>query len=158
VREHRPDVVVMDLVLPGTNGIVATRELLREDVKPRILMVSGTGQSALIAEAFRAGVVGYALKTQTIADLLVALELTARGQRYLAPSLVAQVGDGSRDNPEVNIGVTGLLTPRELEVFDLIVAGHSTEETGGLLFISPKTVETHRARINRSWVCTPLQK
>jgi two-component system response regulator NreC len=151
IRSHRPDVVVMDLALAGISGIAATRDLIREDFKPPILMLTATEEPALVFEAFRAGVLSYALKTQAVADLIVALHQTAKGQRYLAPSLASKMDPGHLpdEGSAGAIGVTSVLTQRELEIFDLVVAGHATTSIARLLFISVKTVETHRSRINK---------
>jgi DNA-binding NarL/FixJ family response regulator len=147
VRDLSPDLVILDVMLRGPNGIAFARELRDVPGKPRILVLTAVEQPAFVVDALSAGVTGYALKTQGADDLLAAIELTAQGQRYLAPSieqyatppLPSQTGDG----------VISALSKREREVFDLATGGYSNEAIGRALFISVKTVETHRARINR---------
>jgi DNA-binding NarL/FixJ family response regulator len=146
--EHRPDVTIMDLFLRGESGISATRELCRRQRGARVVMLTAVDNPSFVREAFAAGARGYALKEQTAEEIISAVRIVAGGARYLPsrfdPDLL---GDGkTTPQPE---GLFGQLSAREREVFDLVVAGHGNQRIASELFISVKTVETHRARINR---------
>lgn len=146
--EHRPDVTIMDLFLRGESGISATRELCRRQRGARVVMLTAVDNPSFVREAFAAGARGYALKEQTAEEIIAAIRIVAGGARYLPsrfdPDLL---GDG-RQTPQPE-GLFGQLSAREREVFDLVVAGHGNQRIASELFISVKTVETHRARINR---------
>jgi DNA-binding NarL/FixJ family response regulator len=146
--EHRPDVTIMDLFLRGESGISATRELCRRQRGARVVMLTAVDNPSFVREAFAAGARGYALKEQTAEEIIAAVRIVAGGARYLPsrfdPDLL---GDG-RQTPQPE-GLFGQLSAREREVFDLVVAGHGNQRIASELFISVKTVETHRARINR---------
>jgi two-component system response regulator NreC len=157
VEAERPDVVVMDLVLAGAsglisgpNGIGATRGLRRATPTAAVLMLSGFSDPAYVSLAFRAGARGYALKTQTADELVGALRQIQGGGRYLSPGLTSEVdleapGEGASGEADP----LDLLSSREREIFDLVVSGRTNKEIASRLFISVKTVETHRSRINR---------
>jgi DNA-binding NarL/FixJ family response regulator len=146
--EHRPDITIMDLFLRGESGISATRELCRRQRGARVVMLTAVDNPSFVREAFAAGARGYALKEQTAEEIIAAVRIVAGGARYLPsrfdPDLL---GDG-RQTPQPE-GLFGQLSAREREVFDLVVAGHGNQRIASELFISVKTVETHRARINR---------
>jgi DNA-binding NarL/FixJ family response regulator len=144
-ERSRPDLTVMDLALPGTDGVAATRELLRREKGHKVLLLSVHDQEEHVARAFGAGASGYALKTEPIPDVLEAIRAVFRGQTYLAPGIdpirlkqLTEVEDPLK-----------LLSNREREIFDLLVQGKSNLDVARELFISVKTVETHRAAINR---------
>lgn len=148
VHELAPDLVILDIMLPGPNGISMARELrdLPAATKPRILVLTAVEEPAFVVDALAAGVTGYALKTQGAQEILDAVERTARGLRYLAPEIEPHA---AAPLPSAAGDVLGSLSKREREVFDLATSGHSNDSIGRALFISVKTVETHRARINR---------
>jgi two-component system response regulator NreC len=156
VELQSPDIVVMDLVLsspdgapPGPNGISATRQLQRESAAAAVLVLTGFCQPAYATLAFRAGARGYALKTQMADELVGALRQIKSGGRYLTPALASEVDLDSCVGADGGSDLLDLLSDREREVFDLIVSGSSNKEIASRLFISIKTVETHRIRINR---------
>jgi DNA-binding NarL/FixJ family response regulator len=146
VSACKPDVVMMDMMLPGANGASATRDLRTAWADCRILIYTAVVLPAFAADAFAAGVDGYALKTDGMEELVAAINQVARGDRYVAPSLRGVLGASQR----IGQGSRGaLLSVREREVFQLIVSGYSNQRLAAELFISVKTVETHRARINK---------
>jgi two-component system response regulator NreC len=147
VHALSPDVVILDIMLRGPSGISLARELrdIPAALRPRILVLTAVEEPAFVVDALGAGVTGYALKTQGADDILEAFDCTARGQRYLAPAIEQH----ATAPPPATGDVLGTLSKREREVFDLATAGHCNEAIGRALFISVKTVETHRARINR---------
>jgi len=149
-EEHHPDVTIMDLVLRGASGISATRELCRRQKGSRVLILTAIAEPSFVVEAFAAGARGYALKEQTSEDIVSAVRAVARGERYLPPQFdPALIDESSRKTKESSDGLMGQLSAREREIFDLIVAGYRNQKIATELFISVKTVETHRARINR---------
>ncbi len=134
-----PDVVVLDLSLPGVSGLEVGRKLLQLRPRQRILALTMLRDQRHVALALEAGFLGYATKDQPGQELLVAIRAVANRQHYLSPSLSAGPADGG--SPLVK------LTRREREVFDLTVAGVVTAQIAEQLQISRRTVETHRARI-----------
>jgi DNA-binding NarL/FixJ family response regulator len=139
IDSARPEVVLLDVALPGMDGITAARELIARPSNPKILMLSAYPAPHLVAEALGAGASGYALKADSIDELVVGIRTVARGERYLAPRLspVALAANGP----------LAALTPRERDIFRMIVSGKTTFELAKELCISVKTVETHRQRI-----------
>jgi DNA-binding NarL/FixJ family response regulator len=147
-EQHRPDVTIMDLFLRGESGVSATRELCRRQRGARILILTAIDNPSFIREAFAAGARGYSLKEQTADEIVAALRVVAGGMRYLPSRFDPELmGDGKPGAQED--GLFGQLSAREREIFDLVVAGHGNQRIAAELFISVKTVETHRARINR---------
>jgi two-component system, NarL family, response regulator NreC len=144
----RPDVVVMDVTLPGTDGLTATRELTSRH-PAKVLMLSAHAVHDYVTRAFAAGATGYALKSQPALAVIEALKAVARGDRYLAPELPVALLNSTRVRGRGAPGQLEGLSHREREVFDLVVRGYSNASISGALSISVKTVETHRANINR---------
>jgi len=146
--QHHPDVTIMDLFLRGESGISATRELCRRQRGARVLILTAVDNPCFVREAFAAGARGYALKEQTAEEIFGAVRVVAEGARYLPPRFDPELMVDSRANGQPD-GLFGQLSAREREIFDLVVAGHGNQRIAAELFISVKTVETHRARINR---------
>jgi DNA-binding NarL/FixJ family response regulator len=147
-ESKRPDVVVMDVTLPGTDGLTATRELTSR-YPAKVLMLSAHAVHDYVSRAFAYGATGYALKSQPAAAVVEALKAVARGERYLAPELPVSLLTSTRVRGRGAPGQLEGLSHREREVFDLVVRGYSNASISGALSISVKTVETHRANINR---------
>ena len=143
-RVLEPEVTVMDIGMPGLNGVDACRELLREVPEMRIIVLTVHGEDAYVIEALRSGARGYVLKTQAGSDLVRAIGEVTQGRIYLSPSVSSAVvqaflaGSTSPADP---------LTPREREVLQLVAEGRSTKEVAGILGVSVKTAETHRTRL-----------
>lgn len=144
----RPDVVVMDVTLPGIDGLTATRELTSRHAA-KVLMLSAHAVHDYVSRAFAYGATGYALKSQPATAVVEALKAVARGERYLAPELPVSLLSSTRVRGRGTPGQLDGLSHREREVFDLVVRGYSNASISGALSISVKTVETHRANINR---------
>jgi DNA-binding NarL/FixJ family response regulator len=142
--EQPCEVVVVDVSLPGPAGTDLVRELREEAPERPILMLSMHQYPDVVADAFDSGASGYALKSQSPRELFEAIHAVAAGRRYLAPTL-EPVAPPSARRPQ--LGLLRGLSAREREVFDLLVSGHSNQEVSKRLFISVKTVETHRMRI-----------
>jgi DNA-binding NarL/FixJ family response regulator len=148
--ECQPDVVVMDISMPGMNGLVATRKLKR--LQPGVAIVTLTRHSdvAYLQELLRAGVSGYVLKQSPPAELLQAIRAAASGGQYLDSTLTARVTAAflaRGDSKRAASGVT--LTERETQVLRLIASGYSNKEIAAQMALSVKTVETHKANAMR---------
>ena len=146
----KPDVLVMDISMPGMNGLVATRKL--KQLAPSLAIVTLTRHSddAYLQELLRAGVSGYVLKQSPPSELLQAIRAAAAGGQYLDSTLTPRVTAGflARDGKSVNkAGV--MLSERESEVLRLIALGYSNKEIGAKLSVSVKTVEAHKANAMR---------
>lgn len=143
----RPDVVLMDLTMPGLNGYDATAAIVRREPGVRVLVVSMHEQPEAVARAFRAGASGYVIKGSNGQKLVEAVRIVAGGGRYVSPELggaEAFAGGGSAELERYE-----RLTPRQREVFQLVAEGHTTKGIAERLGIAVKTVEAHRAEIMR---------
>lgn len=146
----KPDVVVMDISMPGMNGLVATRTLKKAQPDAAIVTLTRHGDDAYLQELLRAGVAAYVLKQSAPAELLQAIRAAAGGGQYIDPTLTPRVtarflgSEGKRVN---RFGVS--ITEREAAVLRDIAAGYSNKEIAGRLELSVKTVEAHKANAMR---------
>lgn len=149
--ESRPDVIIVDVSLPDKNGIELTRDLAKLLPESRVLIISMHSKITYIATAFQAGARGYLVKESASDGLLKGLAAVARGELFLDSSLSSQVVENllqiSVTSPAPAASPHPRLTPREQEVMRLLAEGFTTREIAKRLFISPKTVENHRANI-----------
>ena len=148
VREHRPDVVLLDIAMPGLNGLDATTRIVREFPGTRVLVLSMHGTEAHVAQALRAGASGYLLKGADVAEFTLAIGTVARGGTYLSPAVSKGLVADYVRRLDSNAGDADL-TSRQREILQLIAEGLSTKEIAGKLSLSPKTVEAHRAAMMR---------
>ncbi len=139
-----PDVVVMDVAMPGLNGIEATRRLSESTPRTRILALSMHKDSVYVREILRAGARGYLLKDAFDSDLLGAVRAVARGEGYLSPAVSDAVLSDYRKHVSDPLD---LLSPREREVLQMLAEGKTNKEIASLLKLSVYTVEAHRGRI-----------
>jgi len=150
-RKMRPDFVLMDISLPDKSGIELTREIGTLLPEALIIIVSVHSKAENIAEAFRAGATGYITKESTSERLLQGLKMVSEGKYFLDSALSQAVAKRLMESParEKNIrdSAYGTLTSREQEVMGLLAEGVSIRKIAEKLFISPKTVENHRASI-----------
>jgi DNA-binding NarL/FixJ family response regulator len=148
-QELRPDVVIMDISMPGMNGLVATRTLKRALPNCVIVTLTRHGDDAYLQELMRAGASAYVLKQSAPAELITAIRTCATGGHYLDSALTARVtGFLGRDGRKVTQpGATP--SDRESEVLRLIAAGYSNKEIATRLTLSVKTVEAHKANAMR---------
>ena len=146
-----PDIAIVDISLPDKNGIQLTRDLKNRVAGTRIMIVSMHAKIDYIAEAFKAGATGYLVKESAATGLTKGLESVARGEYFLDSSLSATVIEKLISSPVKEAQIKnedyGSLTPREQEVMRFLAEGLTPKEIAEKLFISPKTVENHRASI-----------
>ncbi|HWB96314.1 MAG TPA: response regulator transcription factor [Bryobacteraceae bacterium] len=138
-RELRPQVIVMDIAMPGTDGLQATREILKQQPDACILMLSMYAEENYVRNALDAGARGYILKNAMEVDLANAIREVAAGKQVLGPGVLAPtpVSEDSYDR----------LTPREKQILQLIAQGNSNKEIAHLLNLSVNTVAVHRANL-----------
>ena len=143
-----PHVVVMDIGLPGLNGIEATRQIVDLQPQVRVIALSAYADRRLIAEILKAGASGYLLKESAFEELSEAIRTAAAKRVYLSPKIASElVDDYVRMSKDPAPSVFESLSPREREVLQLISEGHSTKEVARVLKVSVKTVETHRRQL-----------
>jgi DNA-binding NarL/FixJ family response regulator len=149
-RALRPDVVVMDISMPGMNGLVATRTLKSLQPDSVIVILTRHGDDAYLQELLRAGADGYVLKQSAASELVQAIRATAARNQYLDSALTARVTAGFLARSGKKAQATGVsLSDREAEVLRLIAAGYSNKEIAAQLELSVKTVEVHKANASR---------
>ena len=150
VQELRPDIVLMDLSLPGVGGIEATRQVRERFPETRVVVLSMHESEEYVYRALRAGASAYVVKQSTSTELALALRAVAAGSTFLSPAIsdiliddyVHRVEAQGRDHEALDV-----LTPREREVLHLIAQGYNNRQIAERLHISIKTVETHRGNM-----------
>ena len=143
-----PDIVIMDVSMPGLNGIDAARRILAENPKTKIIALSMHNDGRYISAALKSGAMGYILKESAFEELIAAIRTVMKGQCYLSASIAAVViKDYIRHLEKTESGVFSVLTPREREVLQALSEGLSTKEIASRLGVSIKTVETYRSQI-----------
>lgn len=147
IDRHRPDVALLDITMPGMNGLEVASRTARTSPKTRVVILSMHANEAYVAQALRAGIAGYLLKDAAATELAAALHAVSRGETYLSPAISRQVVEGflGRVTPETD-PLAGL-TARQREILQLIAEGKSTKEIATKLQLGVKTVETHRAKL-----------
>lgn len=144
----QPQVIVMDIGMPGLNGVEATRQICTKMPGVRVIALSAYADRRLIAEILKAGASGYLLKEAAFEELGEAIRTAAAKRVYLSPKIASElVEDYVRMSKEPGPSVFESLSPREREVLQLIAEGHSTKEVARVLKVSVKTVETHRRQL-----------
>jgi len=143
VERLRPDVLLLDLSMPGLNGVEALRRVREGAPRTRVLVLSMHAAPEYVRPALRAGALGYLVKGAGLDDLLAALRAVAAGRRFLGPEaerVAARAGADESDDLD-------RLTPREREVLQLVAEGRTNREIASALGLSPKTVDAHRTRV-----------
>ena len=151
-RQHRPDVVLMDIRMPGLDGIAATRRILTDcgpDTGPRVLVLTTYGSEEYLFDALRSGASGFRTKDVSPADLRQAIRTVAAGEALLTPQATRSLIEAfvTRAPHDPDPGRLHVLTDRERQVLGLVGRGLSNIEIGRRLFLSPATVKTH---VNRT--------
>jgi len=144
-RLHKPDLILLDIVMPGGSGIDAIPQILEAAPDARILALSMQDDPSYVRQAFAAGANGYVLKEAADDELLAAIREVAAGGRYVDPQLGARLA--AADATAQAEAEADPLSDREREVLRLLALGHTNQEISKMLYISVRTAETHRARI-----------
>jgi len=147
IGKHRPDVALIDIGMPGLSGLEVAKRAERESPRTRIVILSMHADKIHVSQALRAGVAGYLLKGASVAELPLALQAVMRGETYLTPKISKHVVESFLQEDQTAAGPLEGLTARQREILQLVAEGRSTKEIAGVLDVSVKTVETHRARI-----------
>jgi two-component system, NarL family, response regulator NreC len=146
VQRLKPDLIIMDLMLPSLNGIDATRRILTEFPRTRIIALSACHTLEQVCRVLRAGALGFVIKTAAAAELLRAIREVMAGKQYVSPTIAALFLDGELSMPMPKSPFERL-SSRERRVVQLIVAGSTSSDIALLLSLSRKTVDTYRGRI-----------
>ncbi len=157
IREHKPDVVLMDIAMSGLNGLEAAEKVTKEFPGIQVIMLSMFATEEYVLQALRAGAAGYLVKDAALSELEVAVNSVARGETYLSPAVSKHVIDRYMKRTHADLDATDQdtlktyfrekLTPRQREILQLIAEGHTTKEIALKLHVSTKTVETHRTQL-----------
>ncbi len=150
-KKHKPDIMLVDISMPGKNGIQVIRELKEALPKTQFIIISMHSEADYIVEAFRAGATGYMIKESAAHNLIKGLDTVAKGELFLDNALSQEVvfkllqAKGNRPGSEQDPYST--LTSREQEVMRMLAEGLTTKDVAEKLYISPKTVENHRTNL-----------
>ncbi len=144
VREHKPDVAVLDLSMPLLNGLDAAREILKMSIRTKPMLLTMHTEDHYVLEALRAGVRGYVMKNHSREDLVRAIVQVARGEVYLSPGISEVVVQAYLNKSDYS---SDPLSGRERQVLQLVAEGNTTKKVASLLGLSVKTAESHRTRI-----------
>jgi DNA-binding NarL/FixJ family response regulator len=147
----KPDIALVDISMPGLNGLELAQRASREIPETRLVILSVHGDASHVAQALRAGAKGYLVKDAAADELPILVRSVMRGETYLSPSISRHVVEGFLGRASTPPGESSeqpeLLTSRQREILQLVAEGRSTKEIASLLDLSVKTVETHRAQI-----------
>lgn len=143
-----PDLVIMDVAMPGMNGIEATRQIVSQGDAPKVIVLSMHSDREFVVEALRAGAAGYLMKASAFDELLRAMDAVIEGKAYLSPSITDVVIDNYvRKRPDEPPTAFSVLTARERQILQLLAEGSNAKEIGAKLGISDKTVHAFRNRV-----------
>ncbi len=150
VARFKPNVLLLDLMIPRLHGLEVIRRLCAEHSAPRVIVLSGHAEEHYVVEALRSGALGYVLKDCATSNLSEAIRLVAAGKRYLSPAIEERAIEAFFQHP----GQSGLdpyetLTGRERLILQMAAEGSSNPDIARKLFISPRTAESHRANLMR---------
>jgi DNA-binding NarL/FixJ family response regulator len=146
VQREKPDVLVVDLMMPGLNGLDLIKQVLKSQPKLRILVLSMQSADSYVVEALNYGAAGYVLKETGPSEIIEAIRTVVAGGRYLSPKLAERLLHASSGTRKITDPYE-TLTPREREILHLIIDGNTSAQIAKRLVLSPRTVELHRSRI-----------
>jgi len=149
VERLKPDVLIIDLMLPGLNGLEVTRQVNQRWPQTRVVILSMHVNEAYVLEALRNGAAAYVLKESSITDLVQAVREAAAGRHYLSPPLSEPAIEAYLQKATASLDSYETLTTREREVLQLAAEGYSSSDIAARLSISPRTAEAHRANLMR---------
>jgi len=144
-KELKPDVILMDIAMPDMNGIEAASQIIRENERIKVLILSMHSEKMFVSKAFAAGVSGYLLKDCDIEEILSAIRAVQANQKYISPLIAGTIIEDYRDGLKEQ--KVSILTEREREVLQLIAEGKTSKKIANLLGISTKTIDAHRQQI-----------
>lgn len=147
VQTDPPDLVLMDIAMPGLNGLDATSRIVRESPTTRVILLSMHANEEYFQQALEVGASGYLLKGAELAELELALKTVARGETYLAPAVAKYAIKAYREKSDGPSGPLMKLSMRQREILQLIAEGQTTKDIAQRLNLSVKTVETHRSQL-----------
>jgi DNA-binding NarL/FixJ family response regulator len=147
VQTVTPDLVLMDIAMPGLNGLDATARIVKESPTTRVILLSMYANEEYLRQALQVGASGYLLKGAELAELELALKTVARGERYLTPAVAKYAIEAYREKSDGPAGPLAKLSMRQREILQLIAEGQTTKDIAQRLNVSVKTVETHRAQL-----------
>jgi len=147
VAAHRPDVVLMDVMMPNLNGLDAAARIARAFPRTRVVIVSMNADEDSVLKSLRAGAAGYVVKTADPAELELAIRAAARGERFLSSAVSQHVVAACLKRVDREQTSLERLMPRQREVLQLIAEGHTTKEIAARLDISAKTAESYRGEL-----------
>ena len=142
----QPGCLVLDLSMPGLNGLDLIKQVLKRLPRLRIVVLSMQSADSYVVEALQCGAAGYVLKETGPSEIIHAIQAVVAGDRYLSPKLAQRVLDSSTGRKKIADPYDSL-TPREREILHLIIEGHTSAQIAARLVLSPRTVELHRSRI-----------
>jgi two-component system response regulator NreC len=145
--ELQPDIVLMDISMPGCGGIETTRRVTRACPGVRVLILTVHEDKCVLQEALRAGAAGYILKRAVESELINAIRAVSRGDVYVHPGVTRALLSDAPFMPTTTQAPATILTPREIDVLRLIALGHTNRQVAEILTISVRTVESHRANL-----------
>ena len=143
----RPDIVLLDIGMPGLNGLEVAQRLNKFDPAIRVIILSMHVTEEYVLRALRAGAAGYLLKDSAVAELEVAIRSVARGETYLSPPVSKRVVDDYVSRTGGISDPLAALTPRQREILQLVAEGHTSKDIAQRLGLSYRTVETHRNQL-----------
>ncbi len=150
IETHQPDVAVLDIDMPGMDGFAVVRGLQKKRINVEIVFLTMHSEEEIFQAAMDLGVKGYVLKDSAVTDIVSSIKAVAAGRPYLSPELSALLLKSRRaDKPESKQPGLHDLSPTEQRILRLIAEDKTSKEIAAALFISPRTVETHRANMSR---------